>query len=341
MFVIRPIKDKDLTGLMNLLQDSGHGLTSLPRDEKILNDKITLSQRSFLHRGDRPGGEAYLFVMEEIFTGRIVGVSGLISKIGGFEAYYFYHLKSEVMTSKTLAFTKEVKSLHFEKTHSGPAEICSLFLSPEYRNAQNGRFLSLSRFLFMAENRKHFEDTVIAEMRGRVNDDGHSPFWDAVGHKFMNIDFVQADYLQMKSRSFIDELLPKYPILLDLLPEQAQEVVAKVHPHTEPAKKILEQEGFRFNGRVGIFEPGPVLEAQLDEIRALKTSRVMKVEEIVTQEFESDVYILCTCGSANFKAALGKVKILDNERAQIDAVTATALKLRLGDKFRFTTLKAS
>ncbi|MBJ00510.1 MAG: arginine N-succinyltransferase [Halobacteriovoraceae bacterium] len=340
MFVIRPIKDKDLAGLMELLKVSGHGLTSLPKDEEIIRHKILISERSVAHRGDRPGGEAYLFVMEELFTGKIVGVSGIISKIGGFEAYYFYHLKSEVMKSQSLSVEKEVKSLHFEKTHSGPAEICSLFLSPEFRNSQNGRFLSLSRFLYMAENRRHFEDNVIAEMRGRVNDEGHSPFWDAVGQKFMNIDFVQADYLQMKSRKFIDELLPKYPILVDLLPKEAQDVVAQVHPNTEPAKRILEQEGFQFNGLVGIFEPGPVLEAPLDEVRALKESKVLEVGEIVDADFESDVFIISNSGKIDFKACLGKLKVLDNGKAQISAVTATALKLRFGERLRYVSLKA-
>ncbi len=340
MFVIRPIKERDLSGLMELLKVAGHGLTSLPKDEEIIKHKILISERSVAHRGDRPGGEAYLFVMEELFTGKIVGVSGIISKIGGFEAYYFYHLKSEHMQSKSLNVQKEVKSLHFEKVHSGPAEICSLFLSPEFRNSQNGRFLSLSRFLYMAENRKHFEDQVIAEMRGRVNDEGHSPFWDAVGHKFMNIDFVQADYLQIKSRSFIDELLPKYPILVDLLPPEAQEVVAQVHPNTEPAKRILEQEGFQFNGLVGIFEPGPVLEAPLDDVRALKESKVLEVGEIVDTDFESDVFIISTSGQKEFKSCLGKLVVLENGQARISAVTATALKLRFGDKLRFVSLKA-
>ncbi len=192
----------------------------------------------------------------------------------------------------------------------------------------------------MAENRKHFEDTVIAEMRGRVNDEGRSPFWDAVGHKFMNIDFVQADYLQMKSRSFIDELLPKYPILVDLLPKEAQEVVAQVHPHTEPAKRILEQEGFAFNGLVGIFEPGPVLEAKLDDVRALKESKILEVSEIENAEFESEIFVISTSGKSAFKACLGKLVETEDGKAKISAVTATALKLRYGDKLRYVSLKA-
>lgn len=338
MFVIRPIKESDLAGLMRLLEDSGHGLTSLPKDEEIIRNKILYSQRSFEHRGERPNGESYLFVMEELYTGKIVGVSGIISKIGGFEPYYFYRLKEETRVSKMLGITKDIRSLHFEKIHAGPAEICSLFLSPEFRNSQNGRFLSLSRFLFMAEDRKYFEDQVIAEMRGKVNNDGHSPFWEAVGRKFMDIDFAQADYLTMKSKKFIEELLPEEAILVDVLPQDAQDVVGEVHPHTEPAKRILEQEGFEFSGLVGIFEPGPVLKAQIDEVRAIKDSKVLEVGEISDDKMIGEVFVISTSGT-DFVACLGHVEVLEDGKAKISAVTATALKLRFGEKFRFVTLK--
>ncbi len=340
MFIIRPIKSSDLEGLMALLKVSGHGLTSLPKDEKIIANKILHSERSFEHRMDGPNGESYLFVMEEIFTGKLVGVSGLISKIGGFDPYYFYRLKTQKMYSKMLDVEKQIRTLHMEKIHSGPGEICSLFLAPDYRNSKNGRFLSLSRFLFMAEDRKFFEDTIIAEMRGKVNDQGHSPFWDAVGKKFMDIDFPKADYLTMKSKKFIEELLPDYPLIIDLLPKEAQDVVAKVHPNTEPAKYILEQEGFKFNGLVGIFEPGPVLEANLNNIRAFKESRVIEIESITNDNLDSETFIISTSQKENnFKSCLGKIKLKENNKGIIEAVTATALKLRVGEKIRFVTFK--
>jgi hypothetical protein len=40
MFIIRPITSKDLDGLMELLEKSGHGLTSLPRDPEVLKKRI-------------------------------------------------------------------------------------------------------------------------------------------------------------------------------------------------------------------------------------------------------------------------------------------------------------
>lgn len=338
MFIIRPIKEDDLNALMSLLKDSGHGLTSLPKDQNIIKNKIIHSVRSFEHRGERPNGEAYLFVMEELFTGKIVGVSGIISKIGGFEPYYFYRLQEETYTSKMLEREKKIRTLHFEATHSGPAEICSLFLAPEYRNSQNGRFLSLSRFLFMCEDRKYFEDEVIAEMRGQVNDHGESPFWNAVGNHFFDIDFVKADYLTLKSKKFIDELLPKYPLIVELLPKDAQEVIAEVHPHTVPARRILEQEGFTFSGLVGVFEPGPVLVANLDDVRTVKENKQVIVGEVSEEKIPSNTFIITT-SEKKFRACLGQVELLEDGKAKIPAVVATALKVRLGDKIRFATLR--
>jgi arginine N-succinyltransferase len=158
----------------------------------------------------------------------------------------------------------------------------------------------------------------------------------------MDIDFAQADYMQMKSKRFIEELLPDHPILIDLLPEDAQKVVGEVHPHTEPAKHILQQEGFTFGGLVGIFEPGPVLRADLDEVRAVKESQVVEVGEITDEPIDSEVLVLSTSGDdKEFKSCLGKLEILPDGRAKIGAVTATALKLRFNEKLRYVTLKAA
>lgn len=338
MFIIRPIEQKDIDGLMELLEKSGHGLTSLPKDPEVLKKRIRMSERSFLHREDGPGGEDYLFVMEELFTGRIVGVCAIISKIGGFEPYYFYRLEKTHHESKSIHVKNDVSSMHFHFIHNGPAEICSLYLHPDFRNSQNGRFLSLSRFLFMAENRKFFEEQVIAEMRGMVNDSGHSPFWDAVGKNFFKIDFPTADYLYVKNKRFIEELMPKYPIITNLLPQDAQYVIGKVHPNTEPAKKILEQEGFRFSGLVGIFEPGPVLIAEVDNIRAIRESVVGEIMEIADKPFKSEIFIISTT-TENFRSALGGVTTLRSGGLKISGVTAAGLKLRLGDKIRFVSFK--
>lgn len=340
MFLIRPISIDDLDGLMDLLSASGHGLTSLPKDRDIIANKIDDSERSFKFRKIGPRGESYLFVMEEAKTKKIVGVSGIISRIGGFEAYYFYRVKTETLSSEMLKKDKQIQTLNIEKVHSGPAEICSLFLDPNYRNSENGRFLSLSRFLYMAEHPTFFEKNVIAEMRGQVGADGRSPFWDAVGNKFMDIEFLEADYLSMKSKSFIEELLPNYPLITNLLPQEAQDVIGKVHDHTIPARKILEREGFSYKGLVGIFEPGPVLEAKLEDVRSFKNSKVLTVAAIKNELSDAETFIITNSGEKlEFRATVGEMELKGDSECFIQTELAATLKLSQGDKIRFVSLK--
>src|SRR6478672_6411603 len=181
MFVTRPIRSTDLDPLLELAGQTGYGLTSLPRDRALLGKRIQKSLRSFEDNPDAPGGEFYLFVLEDTATGRPVGTAGISSKVGGFEPLYSYRIERTLHQSASLNVRKEVPALHLEMEHSGPSELCSLFLAPDFRRDGNGRLLSLCRMLFMAEHHKAFDPKVIAEIRGVVDREGRSPFWDALG----------------------------------------------------------------------------------------------------------------------------------------------------------------
>lgn len=49
-------------------------------------------------------------------------------------------------TYTPLGIESEHHSLHLQRNHNGPSEICSLFLHPDYRRGGLGRLLSFSRF---------------------------------------------------------------------------------------------------------------------------------------------------------------------------------------------------
>src|SRR5690554_7336923 len=84
------------------------------------------------------------------------------------------------------------------------------------------------------------------------------------------MEFSQADRLSgLGNKSFIAELMLKYPIYLLMLPESARAVIGRVHDNTRPALKMLEAEGFNFNGMVDIFDGGPVVEAFIYNIRSI------------------------------------------------------------------------
>jgi arginine N-succinyltransferase len=57
----------------------------------------------------------------------------------------------------------------------------------------------------------------------------------------------------------VAELMPRHPVYVNLLPER-RAAIGEVHDDTQPARVLLEQEGFRYEGYVDIFDAGPTLE---------------------------------------------------------------------------------
>ena len=83
-----------------------------------------------------------------------------------------------------------------------------------------------------------------------------------------------------------------------------------------------------------------MLEANLSEVRSYKESIIIEVGEVLNEEIDSEVFVISTSGkSAKFKCSLGKLGLTKDKKAIISAVTATALKLKLGDNLRYVTLK--
>ncbi|GAB6063216.1 arginine N-succinyltransferase [Deferrisoma palaeochoriense] len=275
MMVLRPVRVDDLEAVVGLVGASGYGLTSLPKDPDLLADRVRDGAEAFGREIRKPGGESYLFVLEDLETGAIAGTSGIVAKVGGFEPFYTYRLETHELVSEVLGIRREIRCLHLVREHSGPCEIGSLYLSPAYRRHGNGRMLSLGRFLYMACQPHRFERVVIAEMRGVVDPAGRCPFWEAIGRHFFGIDFPKADYLSVRDKRIISELMPTHPIYVPLLPREAQEVIGRVHPETEPALALLRQEGFEPLGFVDIFDGGPVVGCDRPAIRTVRETRVV------------------------------------------------------------------
>ena len=339
MLVIRPITLDDLDQLEELAHQASFGLTTLPKDRQLLRGRVEQSVHGFAKMQSKPAGETYLFVMEDLTHGQIVGTSGIVSKVGGFDPFYAYKIETSVHESKMLKVHKEIRTLHLVRDHNGPCEIGSLFLSPDYRGGGNGRLLSLSRFLFMAQHSQYFDPVVIAELRGVVDDQGRAPFWEAIGRHFFEVEYPTADYLCMVDKKFIADLMPTHSIYIPLLPATAQEVIGQVHPHTVGARKILESEGFGFNGMVDIFEAGPIVSCALDEIDTIRRSREVVVSDVVDGVDDSSPSCVIGTTHRQFRACLGQVSIDDQDVATIDRVTALTLQIKIGDTIRYATTK--
>ena len=339
MMVIRPVTAADQDAMVELAGLAGAGLTTLPKDRDLLLKRINTSIESFKSAADRPGGESYLFVMEHLDSGRVVGACGITSKVGGFQPFWAYKIESVLFESKVIEVCKEVPILKLYEEHDGPCEIGSLFLHPDYRHGGNGRMLQLVRFLFIAEHRERFESVVVSEIRGVLDERGHSPFWDALGQHFFDLDFAEADRLSVVNKKFIAELMPRHPIYIPLLPPEAQAVIGKPHQDSVRAARNLEGEGFAFSSMVDIFDAGPVLTCSRDEIRTVRASRRGQVSAIMEKDLASPRYLIATTAD-RFRACQGSLEIRPDKGVVVTAECARALEIELGDAVRFAELGA-
>ena len=339
MMLIRPIAATDFPDLLNIAEESGVGFTSLPLNEEILQQKIDNSLESFQRELEQPGDESYLFVLEDTDTGEIVGTTAVATGVGTKEAFYHYHREKVVHSSRELGVHNQMEVLTLCNHYTGSTEVCTLYLRDSYRKGTNGRLLSKCRFLFMAEFSKRFSPKVIAEMRGVSDASGHSPFWEWLGEHFFSMDFPKADYLVGSgNKVFIAELMPKYPLYVNLLSTAAQSAIGEVHDKTRPALKLLEKEGFTHEGYIDIFDGGPTVEASLDKIHSVRHSRRQQVT-VDSVEAKSQPCLVCNTDLQNFRATLCDLALTEDGIAGMPKDIAEQLKLSEGDDIRIIELE--
>ncbi|TMO66353.1 arginine N-succinyltransferase [Pseudoalteromonas aurantia] len=339
MHILRPIKDSDFDALRQIAAESGHGFTSLPVNDDILREKIQRSEHSFAKSLCSPQDEGYLFVLEDSATGDIMGTTAIEAAVGMTVPLYHYHLGKTVHHSPTLKVYNTVDILSMCNDYTGSSEICTLFLREPYRKGLAGRFLSRSRFTFMADHSTRFSDTVIAEMRGVSDEQGHSPFWQWLQEHFFSIEFPQADHMVgLGDKVFISELMPKYPIYANLLSKKAQDVIGQVHEKTKPALRLLEKEGFEHRGYVDLFDAGPTVEAKLTNIQTVQASHIATVN--ICQVEQAQSFAISNQQLQNYRATFTDHVCYHSHENVIDISkdVAAALNVSNGDNVRIFRL---
>lgn len=279
MFVVRPARLDDLDGLTKLAQKKAFGMTTFPSSKELLEEKLADSVDAFSGPADFSKKTSYLLLLEDMKTGDIIGTSAIIVGIGLDRPFYSYRILHHTQESHEPKVRVDTELLQLSNDFVGAAEVATLFLDPkyrteEYRSAKLGKLLARSRYLLMATHPERFPAKAVAEIRGWVDDNFNSPFWDAIGRHFFNLDFKEADEINGQGNSqFIADLMPKSPIYTNLLPDEAKAVIGRPNDGAVPAARLLEKEGFRFSGAVDIFDAGPLLDVHIESIATVRSCR--------------------------------------------------------------------
>lgn len=338
MPLFRACQKKDIDGILNLATESGIGITSLPKNRDTLAHRIELSVDSFKKKTSKPSNEYYLFVLEDSINQNIIGTAAIEATLGVSSPFYNYRIAKHTHISEALGIRSDLNLLFLVTDNQNKSELCTLYLQPTSRKSNFGLFLSRARFLFMAQHPERFESKVIAEIRGFIDKNGESPFWNHVGKKFFQIPFDKADALTLSfSKQFIIDLLPEYPIFVQLLHQEAQQVIGHPHPSSLGAEQILLNEGFVKTDYVDIFDAGPTLEASCNQIHTINNSVVATVTDF-NEAIEKNHQWMIANTSVSMRATIGSVQLKDNQ-AMINKETAELLHIKRGDLIRIASMR--
>jgi arginine N-succinyltransferase len=188
------------------------------------------------------------------------------------EPHFYLSVGQEAKFSQTINTGFVHGTLKLGLDTNGPTEIGGLILNPDFRGHKDklGKQLSFGRFLFMGMHPERFKPLVHSELMPPFDKQGNSPLWEAIGRRFMNMHYHEADILSRNNKEFILSLFPAENIYQTLLPMEAREAIGKVGKETEPVRKMLESIGFKYTYEVDPFDGGPHYRCPLKDIKPIK-----------------------------------------------------------------------
>ncbi len=338
MILLREARETDVDSLIHLAQIPG--MFNLPADRDPLRERIEKSRRSFRDPKLPLAETKYTFVAEAVDTGKVLATSMIAGQHGTPDSPHFYfQAGSEKRFSQTINTGFIHGTLTLGHDTDGPSEIGALVVDPEMRNhaSRIGRQISFVRFLYVARHLDRFRPQTIAELLPPLNKRGLSPLWEAVGRRFTNMDYWEADLLCANNKDFIFDLFPTGKIYTTFLPAEARNAIGKVGKDTEPVLHMLKKIGFGYRDQVDPFDGGPHLWATTAEILPVKQAGTYRWGE-VNEGVEREGLLTRLDSDGEFRALAVTASIKD-ERISVKNISTAPieklLSISTGDEVLF------
>jgi arginine N-succinyltransferase len=338
MLVLRPVELTDLHQLQQLAHDSLVGVTSLPDDSEHLRAKIAASCASFATPAQAQGPENYFFVLEDTEQQQLRGCSEILATAGYKEPFYSLRNRHFTSASRELNIEHDVPALSLCHDLSGHTLLRGFHIDAALTRTPFAELLSRARLLFIAAHAQRFSDAVITEIVGYSDEDGHSPFWDALGKHFFDLPYVEAERLcGLQSRTFLAELMPQYPIYVPMLPQAAQGCIGRIHPDGQEAFDILEREGFETNSYIDLFDAGPTLYARTANIRSIAQSQTAVAQQRTLIDARGR-FLLSNDQLQGFRAIIAELDYQPGQPLTLTPSMCAALNVTAGSPIRLIAL---
>ena len=334
-FLLRPCHADDLPALERFAAASPVGITTLPFDRAFLSDRLQRSVHAFATE-DASGEEIYLFALEDLDAGGVVGISGIAARAGFSECFYSFRNEFVVHGSRALGVSTRIHTLHLCHDLTDVTLFISFHIDPAYARTLAPQLLSRARLMFIAQHAERFADRVAAESAGMADDGGRCPFWDAVGRRFFGMDYPTIERITGgRSNSFIADLMPPSPIYVPLLPEEAQFAIGQLHPIAELPFSILIDEGFDADSYIDIFDGGPTVQERLAMLKTVNRTRLLAAR--AGEHADGGWHLVSNTAREHFRAVLVQAQPGASD-ITLDPRTLAALGVAPGTPLRVASL---
>ena len=247
-YLIREAQTKDLFDLLNLSR--AFPLYNLPSNEKILEKKIDVSQKSF-QKNLNPEDRNYLFVLEDRKLKKVVGSSQILSFSGQNHSHCYLWEKQSAPGLKLI----QVKTKR--------QQLGGLILDKKYRSSPEQLALQIGggRFLYVKLQIQSFSPFFEVSLTGPFQKKDN-PFWSETGARHLKQDYLQALEMYRDNYSLFIKNFPKtFKTPLSSLSSSAQFCLSHTHPQTLPAYKALIKRAFHYKRRHHILDGAIYLES--------------------------------------------------------------------------------
>jgi arginine N-succinyltransferase len=325
MFVVRPVETTDIAALESLAAVATSGVHTLPRSRQAIERAVERSIASFAAQVEIPSEEAYFFVLESVADASgadrsdadrsdadkaIVGIAAISATAGSNGTFFAFRNDVIQQVSRDLNISHSVHALTLCSDLTSYSQLSSFYVGQGRGAAAEAALLSRARLMFAATAPHRFGDKFFASLAGITDANGRSPFWEALGRKFFQMDFLEAERVieGARNRTLIVELMPHYPVYVPLLPGDAQAAMGQVHAEGEVPFRILSEEGFQPDEFIDIFDGGPILQAHKNALRSFSASMLRQVTaataaaDIKSDQARHTRYLISTARSENFRA---------------------------------------
>ncbi len=287
MLSIRPVQHTDSDALAELLAG-----TPQPIDPAAIQTLIDDSVRALA--GDGPIPQRLVLVLEDRLPSAattrpaaapLLGAVSLAGTVGLDLPRASYRVGTVVHASAELKMFHRAHTLLLCNDLTGHAELGVPVMAPTDSAQSLMRLLIDAALLFVADHPDRFALTVFAELPGIGGPHGASPFWRGLGRHFHAGALpLDSSFFQSPARSHMARLMPKHPLYSALLGPDAEACIGQHAASAQALADALQAQGLRHRGQVNLFDAGPVLEAAVADLGAVRDSlrcRVMIDDQAV------------------------------------------------------------